>query len=761
MTSSQDALRKRLLLAFSAEAKERLASLADKLAMAQLPLDHTLIEEVYREVHSLKGASRAVSLGNVEKLCQSWENLLGSFKSGKWEITQQHLELCRQAETLLRQLVKQVDQPPPSILDRFCSELESGQLPSIQASLHTPVEAPASDKLMEAGLPSSSPTQDQPLPSSDAINGIERRLKVNAASLDTLLFYIEDLQQAKLDAAQNRLQLEEAANGFANWRRHRHEVAVASRQIKQRQERHEYPISPEQQVLLDFSDWVIDYLGQWEYRLNILAQNTVQLTKDISMTSDALQQEMQNVLLLPCNVLVEGIPVMVNEIARHAGKKISLVVKGDSLTVDKRILDELKSPLQHLVRNAIDHGVESPSVRQQAGKPETGILTIEFLQEQAASFVLKVRDDGRGLDLEKIKVKAVKQHLIEETEAATLPEREIQQLIFASGLSTSAMITDISGRGLGLAIVREKVEQIGGHIEMGSPPEGGTEFSLQLPVSMATFRALLVRASESLVAIPAQAVIRAHRFTLESIKTIENHMTVSVDGSVLPFWRLAEVLQLEEDIEHQLDTSNTRLKAVQMFAAGESFCLQVDEIIGDQEMIVKPLGPQLVRVPNVLGATQLGDGTIVPVLNPQDLYRSACETGPSQFTVKSSVTTEQRHKILVAEDSITSRGLMKTILENAGYEVRTANDGMEAWTQLRQNEFDLLVSDIEMPHMDGFTLTEKVRRYRSLSGLPVVLVTALQSPEDQERGLEAGANAYILKSSFDQVNLLTTIRQLL
>ncbi len=747
-------LRKRLLVAFSAEAEERLSNLADRLALAKPPVDPAMLESVYREIHSLKGASRAVALRDVESLCQSWESLFARIRKNQQEFNHQHLELCRRAEKMLHHLIRYQDDKPPDSLAGLCSHLESD-------SPITKEHEESTFLPMDGTQPDPSGAQDTSGVLSPTANHIsaERRLKVNAKSLDTLLFHIEDLQQSKLEAAQTSRQTEEAAGNFADWHKHRHEVAVACRQIRQQSERLAQEVPDEQQTLLEFSDWVIDYLGQWEYRLNILARNSEQVAKSIASASESLYQEMQNVLLLPCSVLLEGIPVMVREIAQAAGKQIKLTVTGDSLTVDKRILDELKIPLQHLIRNAIDHGLESTSDRVKTGKPESGLLSIEFSQEDASRFVVSISDDGRGLNADKIRKKAVDQKILKEEEASALNNQEIYQQVFNSGLSTSAMITDLSGRGLGLAIVRDNVEQIGGQIQLESTPGQGTAFHLRLPVSMATFRALLVKVDEFVMAIPAQAVIRALRFPQESVRTIENRMTVAIAGNVLPLWRLADVLQLDSEAER--NASSTWLQAVQLYVTGKAFCLQVDEIIDDREIILKSLGPQLVKVPNILGATQLGDGRVIPVLNTQDLYKTACTITRSPVAFKTQDDHEQRPKILVAEDSITSRGLLKTILENSGYEVTTANDGMEAWTQLRQYNFDLLISDIEMPHMDGFTLTEKVRRYRTLSGLPVVLVTALQSPEDRERGLEAGANAYIVKSSFDQVNLLNTIRQLL
>lgn len=582
-------------------------------------------------------------------------------------------------------------------------------------------------------------------------------LRVSATVLDAVLFQSEELQVVKLQARQNSRDLEEAASEFLGWRKMRHDVAVAARQLQRRQDEMEPQLRKNQQTLLAYLDWTRDHLGQWESRLGSLARSAEQLNREIASVAESLRQDLQALLLLPCGRLTEGVPAMLQDISAEMGKAVTLHVSGESLQVDKRILDELKSPLQHLLRNAVDHGIESPLRRRSLGKPEKGHIAIEFRQESATRFEVIVTDDGAGMDPGELKARAVAQKLVDETDVTSMSDADAYRLAFLSGLSTRNMITELSGRGLGLAIVKEKVERLGGRLEITSQASAGCRVLIRLPASLSTYRALLVQVTEHFVAIPILAVERVFRLPWDQISSVENRLTVSVADTLLPLSRLAEILGLKKD--HVRVSGLAQL--VLLNVSDQRFCLLVDEILGDWEMVVKSLGPQLQRVRNVLGVSLLGDGRIIPILHPQDLYKNACLVQPSSSQLEQTQAQSPKARILVAEDSVTSRSLLRQILESAGYEVTTVCDGMEAWETLRHREFDLLVSDIEMPRMDGFVLTGKIRASRTLKELPVILVTALKSPEDRERGLEAGASAYIVKSGFDQTGLLDVVRQLL
>jgi len=374
-----------------------------------------------------------------------------------------------------------------------------------------------------------------------------------------------------------------------------------------------------------------------------------------------------------------------------------------------------------------------------------------------------VGDDGAGIDLSKVEAAARELGVVPTDEARSKDPQQMLSLVFHSGVSSSPIITDISGRGLGLAIVREKVEKLGGDISVDTQPGRGTTFRILLPLTLATFRGVRVRVRDHQFLVPTTHVQQAVRVDRNTIKTVENRETVQWSGQTIALVRLADALELPHRAS-SIDTDAGKLQILILGSADKRIAFCVDEIIEEQEVLVKPLGRQLSRVRNIAGAAVLGTGKAVPILDVPDLLKSAVKlaAGQAGSVVGRALDTDaQQTSILVAEDSITSRTLLKNILESAGYAVTTAVDGADALMRLKADRYDLLVSDVEMPRMNGFDLIARVRAEKALAQMPAVLVTALDSREDRERGIEVGANAYIVKSSFDQSNLLEVVRRLI
>jgi len=475
--------------------------------------------------------------------------------------------------------------------------------------------------------------------------------------------------------------------------------------------------------------------------------------------------EMKLSLMLPVSTIVESFPLMVKDISRAQGKKIDLVINGSDLQVDKRILEEFKDALIHLVRNCIDHGISTPEERISMNKSSAGNITLTFKAVESGTFEIMVTDDGKGINTGQVLESAVSSGSITPEKAGTLGHDEIIRLIFVSGVTTSPILTNISGRGLGLPIVLEKVEKLNGKIMVESESGTGTTFHILLPMSLTTFRCLMVRSGKSFFMIPSANVLRVIKAGHEDIITIENRETIKSGNKIIQVADLGKVLGLPED-ENQGKESAVHLAGAKVLmtivTSGESgIAFKVDEVIDERQVLVKGLGKILRRLRNISGATVLGTGKIVLVLNVSDLIKSAVRSKEKTISGKAAADIPVADKkILVAEDSITARTLLKNILETSGYIVTTAIDGKDAMDKVRKETFDLIVSDIEMPGVNGFELTEKIKGDKALSEIPVVLVTALESREDRERGIEAGADAYIVKSSFDQDNLLDVIKRL-
>lgn len=740
MTIDREALRQRLLSSFREEAAERLAVLEHELLRwQQAPPQQESIETVFREVHSLKGAARAVGLAELERLSHAWETLLSALKRGQLEFQPLLTEVSRDVLRLLQRAHagETLVEAQYSELCRALEAVAAGE-PPLPRSPPPPIPATLA------------PAESLPL------RGASDSVRVPVQLFDAFLYHGEALTQSKLEAQALRRQLRAVQQDFQTLKQRRTTLAPLLRLLRENLADGVAPGSDTLHSLLDYLDWNQDQLDRLHFNSSQQARASTHLAASLASLADGFAQGLHEVLQMPCQALLDGLPPLVDDLARQTGKRVRLVLPDTALQVDKRILDDLRTPLHHLVRNAIDHGIEVPAARLSAGKTEGGTLTVEIQQESGSHFVLRLRDDGGGIDAERVKAKAVELGLLAASEVGQLDEVQALSYIFESGLSTTRLLTDLSGRGLGLAIVREAVEKLGGRISVHSEPGRGCEFSLRLPLSRSSFRAVLVRVAERLFGMPAQAVERTLRVPRAAVRRVENKATVCIDGQVLPLWSLAEVLGLAPAEE---DGSNLHLLLVG--AEGMRHVLQVDELLGDQEITLKSLGAQLKRVRNLLGATVLGDGTLVPVLHPQDLQRSALSCAGAAFAASAPERRTARRRILVAEDSFTSRGLLKALLETAGYEVQTANDGLDAWNALKQGQFDLLVSDIEMPRLDGFALTSKIRSDRTLTQLPVVLVTALQSAEDRAHGLDVGANAYLVKSGLEQDTLLHAVKRLL
>jgi two-component system chemotaxis sensor kinase CheA len=580
--------------------------------------------------------------------------------------------------------------------------------------------------------------------------------------LDARLLEAEEMLVAKLTAGQRASDLGALAREFEEWRKEWVHVQPEVATLRQTFERSgtagsAAPAGLSQ--LMDFFDWSHDYLRALENKVNAVRRAAEQDRLVVGKLVDDLLEDSKKLLMLPLATLGAFFPKLVRDLCRDQGKEADLVIRGEEVEIDKRILEEMKDPLIHLLRNCIDHGLESPTERRRLGKPPCATITLAVSRMNGSKVELLVSDDGAGIDPAEVKASAIKRGRLTPEEARQLGEREALDLIFQSDVSTSPIITQLSGRGLGLAIVREKAEKLGGRVSVESRREAGTTIRIALPIALATFRGILVEVAERLFVIPITQVERVGRFKAEDVRTVEGRETLALDDRATSLVWLAAVLELP-DAERVGDPASAT-PVVLLGTGDQRVAFAVDAVLGEQEVLVKPLGKPLSRVRNIAGATVLGSGRVAPILNVTDLLKSARKVGgaAARGVAEKSAKTETK-TILVVEDSITSRMLLKGILESAGYRVKTAVDGMEAFTTLRTETFDLIVSDVEMPRMNGFDLTARIRADSKLAELPVVLVTALETREDRERGIDVGANAYLVKSSFDQSNLLEAVRRL-
>ena len=471
--------------------------------------------------------------------------------------------------------------------------------------------------------------------------------------------------------------------------------------------------------------------------------------RSIAGAVDGLLEQAQRVRMMPASSVLDVLPLMVRDLARSQRKRVEFHATGGELRVDRRVLEAIKDPLIHMVRNAVDHGLETPEERQAAGKPPQGRITaaIRPLERGRLEFVL--HDDGRGIDPERVLDAARRARI--PGQDGPLSDEETLALVFRSGLSTSFVITDVSGHGLGLTIVKEQVERLGGSVELQSRPREGTTIRVIVPATIATFRGLLVRVGGQRFLLPLEAVERV--IAAEPV-THGGQLRIRHGQELLDCAPLAELLGMEG-----ARAPDERIACAIVNAGGARAGILVDEVVGDREVLVKDFEPPLIRMRNVAGAGLLGGGELVLVLRPADLVAGAGEQRRRPTDGAAEEDTGPPW-VLVVDDAVTTRAMERGLLELAGYQVRVAVDGVDAWTALKSDRFDLVVSDVDMPRMNGFELTEKIRADERLQDLPVVLVSALEAREDKERGIEVGANAYVVKSSFEQSNLLEIIQRL-
>ena len=479
-------------------------------------------------------------------------------------------------------------------------------------------------------------------------------------------------------------------------------------------------------------------------------------------------QEMKNLLLMPVLTLTEGFHSLVRSLSLELGKKVELFMEGTEIEVDKRLLDDLKDPLIHLIRNSLDHGIEKPDERIRLSKKPEGSLHISFSLIERDNLQIRFSDDGAGIDHERLRKVAEQAGIIQNKEPGSISVDELTNIIFRSGISTSPMITELSGRGIGLSIVREKVENMGGRINVHSTSGKGTEFILICPFARSTFQGILVRSGDFYTVFPSIHVCLTIRVKPEEIRTVKNKATLCVGQEIIPAVSLNDALNLKQT--QMTSVPYDRINQQQpedyqnfiIIKSGESkIAFGVTEICQVGRMITRPFGHQLKKVKNFSGVIISETGKLIPVIEVPELVQNAIRNQKDVRKANDDSGKKRVKKILVVEDSITSRMLMKNILEMGGYHVTTAVDGADALSQFRTNYFDLIVSDIDMPRMNGFELTVSIRKEKQGSHIPVVLVTALDSVEDRERGIEAGANAYIVKQSFDRGNLLEIVHKLI
>ncbi|NCX99244.1 MAG: hybrid sensor histidine kinase/response regulator, partial [Planctomycetia bacterium] len=456
---------------------------------------------------------------------------------------------------------------------------------------------------------------------------------------------------------------------------------------------------------------------------------------------------------------IRGFPRLVRDLARTLGKEIRFEVVGEQTGVDRDILDKLEAPLSHLIRNAIDHGLETPAERAAAGKPTAGTIRLEA-RHRAGMLHITLTDDGRGVEVERLRERAVARGLVAQAVAERLGELELLEFLFLPGFTTSERVTEISGRGVGLDVVQSMVKGVGGTVRVASQPGRRTVFTLQLPITMSVIRALLVRIAGEPYAFPLTRIDHILPVPQAAIRTVEGRQYFDRDGTATGLVLAAQILDLVGPPPPE------PLPVVVVSDRGQQFGMIVDAFLGERDLEVRPLDPRLGKVADINSASLLESGNPVLIVDVEDLVRSIDNvlSGRRLSRVEFEKLAEEarpRKRILVVDDSITVRELERQLLQARGYAVDVAVDGMDGWNAARSTPYDLIVTDVDMPRMDGIGLVSLVKADPARRETPVVIVSYKDREEDRLRGLDAGANRYLTKSSFHDETFVDTIVDLI
>ncbi len=719
-----------LLATFRAEVEERLASLqAGLLALETHANQRQVVTGLFRDAHTVKGSARMLGLDGVLRVAHNLEDLLGALRDGRFGVRRDLVDLLLAAcDGIARAL------PGPDALD------DAALQPLVDA-LRTAVEG--GDAVVPTSpLPAPTlPTQPTALeaevarPPAAAVPA-SNTVRVAASKVYDLLDTVgeADLGARRIEQTTGLLLTLTAEQ--SRW----------TSTLRQATARCGTPLPPDVALALHRLIGASDELAGTVRGLRELVEGHhggMALVRDGAM----------GLAMVPVRRVFAALPRIVRDVAQATAKDVLLTLSGEDVELDKQVLDGIADALKHLVINAVDHGCETAAVRVAAGKPGQSTLRVSA-RSAGGTVVLEVGDDGAGVDQDAVRTRAVSLGLLPADTVLTGPA--LLSVLFAPAFSTSQVVTETSGRGVGLDVVRAAVEELGGAVEVRTGAGVGTTFVLTLPITLGVLRCLVARVGDERYAVPVPGVVESLSLKDADLHTLAGAPVVVRHGVSIPLLDLGAALGLPRR------SGEAPRAALVVRNGGTQVAWAVDRLEGESELVVKDLGSFLGRVPAIAGATIDGDGSVVCLLDLRELADRAVG-GPAVAPppeLPRPVTGAGRAKVLVVEDSIGVRELERVILEGAGYQVETAVDGLDGASRLRNDPADLVLSDVEMPGMDGFELTRLVRRTKGWENVPVVIMTSRGEEHARQAGMDAGASAYLLKHDFDQEQLVSTVQRL-
>jgi two-component system sensor histidine kinase and response regulator WspE len=731
---------------FRQEAENQAAVLTDGLlALERDPADPGQLEALMRAAHSLKGAARIVGLESAVRVAHVMEDCFVAAQEGKLTLGQSRIDpLLRGVDLLTR-----IGQTPESAMEAWeqenALEIESfvdalasilrGEEPSAPMPPAPPPAPLALAAAESPALPAAKEAQD-------------RVLRVTAESLNRMLGLAgEALVESRWlpSCAGTLLRIRRRQGRLANLLETLRESLAA------------LPLDERQRTQLEDARReamaCAESLAGSHEELETFVRRSANLSR-------RLYREAQISRMRPFADRAQGFPRFVRDLAASLGKQARLDLLGVSTQVDRDILEKLEAPLTHLLRNAIDHGVESPDERRRAGKPAEALLTLEA-RHSAGMLVVTLADDGKGVDLESLREAIARKGLTTPETAAKMSEEELLEFLFLPGFSTRQQVTELSGRGVGLDVVRSMVREVRGAVRLTSQPGQGTRCRLQLPLTLSILRALLVEIGGEAYALPLARIERTLKLPRERIELLEGRQHFTHDGQSIGLVSAHQVFELDAPA-----APDEELAVVVLGEHGKRHGLVVERFLGEHELVVQTLDPRLGKLKNISAGAILADRAPVLIVDMDDLLRSVELLAAGGRLGKVRVGAQgnggrRRRRVLVVDDSLTVRELERKLLDSQGYEVEVAVDGVDGWNALRANDYDLVISDVDMPRMDGIELIGLLKKDARLRSVPVMIVSYKDREEDRQRGLDAGADYYLTKSSFHDASLLQAVEDLI
>ena len=710
---------KKFIGRFVEEAKEHLGRLASGLAeIEQGAVSAEKINSLFRSVHTLKGSSRMLKLEPITQVSHSLEDLLSALREGRVATNPAVIALLYQGVDALSDQVQQLIE---------CGQVEA--LSSVNTQLCQQLTAAAEGQTLNAVVAEPVAFKSSKLAAEDA-SGASAQPTLTAS----------DTVRVKLDKLDELIKLMgELVSSHAGMR----ELAMTSQQLEQQLQQ------------------------QLHSHLPVAMQQFSRKMRDIVLAQENLMQELHDKTLqmrmLPLAIVLEPAARLVRDMARSLGKQVECRISGSEIELDRQMIDQLADPIIHLLRNALDHGIETPDIRQQKCKPVQGLLQISARQD-GGWVVLEVRDDGQGLSLITIRDKALKKGLVSSEQLAEMSDQQVSDLIFEPGFSTSNIITEFSGRGVGMDVVKRSiVDDLQGVISLHSSLDQGTCFTLRLPLSLAMMRVLLIRAGEQVLGFTAQYVTELISVAVSGLINVADRNAVIIRNEFVPVIELVDLLQLPPASAAKKSLSRTRSELLLLVIRvhNEKLALIIDELLDERDLVIKQLPEHLRFNALISGMVTIGHNELVSLIHVPYVLDIARKARQPVNRRAQADQEKPKKRILVVDDSLNTREIERDVLEAWGYHVTLAEHGQEGLDKALAEQFDAVLTDVEMPIMDGFTLTARLREHERYQTCPIIIITSREKESDRRRGIEVGADAYIVKGSFDQNSLVDTLKVLL